>query len=366
LARLGGIDTQPAILKALAAFPFAKLSQSQAFAKLRVIQVSIARQGVPTGEIANLVISELDPIYPAKTEFANREMCTILLALNAPNAVTKTVGLLQAAATQEEQVSYAMALRSIKTGWTPTTQRAYLSWFNAARAKQHPEHVVQWFTDAGINFNNGSSFQGFLKKAQEEATAWIAPADLAALGDLSKPAPAAQAPVEPRKFVKEYTTAELLPMLDKVSKGRDFTKGKAAFTAAQCMVCHRYGEEGGAVAPDLTAVASRFKRQDILESITQPSKVVSEQYVSTIFKLNNGGIVAGRITQENADQVVVAPNPFDPGTVAVKKADIKERELAKFSIMPAGLLNTLSTDEILDLVAYLESMGDPKHPNFAK
>ena len=52
--------------------------------------------------------------------------------------------------------------------------------------------------------------------------------------------------------------------------------------------------------------------------------------------------------------------------MTVNKADIKSREMSKLSIMPQGLLNTHTEEEILDLLAYLESMGDPKHPNFSK
>ena len=52
-----------------------------------------------------------------------------------------------------------------------------------------------------------------------------------------------------------------------------------AYEAAQCVLCHKFGNDGGAVGPDLTAVSSRFNRHDILESIIEPSKVVSEQFV---------------------------------------------------------------------------------------
>jgi putative heme-binding domain-containing protein len=189
---------------------------------------------------------------------------------------------------------------------------------------------------------------------------------VAALGDLSKLPALERPPVAPRAFVKEWTTADLKPLLGKASKGRDFARGKAGFELAQCALCHRYGDFGGAVAPDLTNVATRFKREDILEAITEPSKVVSEQYTSTVFTLKDGKSEAGRIKQETADKVVIIPNPFDPGTTTISKADIKSRELSKVSIMPPGLLNTFSEDEILDLIAYLESMGDPQHPNFAK
>ena len=367
LARLGSAGTQPAILKALTAFPFAKLTEEQVLNKLRVIEVSLARQGVPTGEIASLVIADVDPLYPAKSEFANRELCQVLLGLNAPGAVAKTVALLKAAPTQEEQVTYVIALRTIKAGWTDELRREYFSWWNDGLSKQHPEHVVQWFKEAGISFNNGASFQNLLKNALKDAQSTLTPAELAALGDMTRPKPAAKPAAEPRKFVKDWKTADVQPLLDKVGKGRDFARGKATFEAAQCILCHRYGDQGGATGPDLTTVATRFKRQDILESMTEPSKVVSEQYMNTVLTMADGNIVAGRIAQETGDKVVVMTNPFDAAaTATVKKSEIKSRELSKISIMPPGLLSTCTENEILDLIAFLESMGDPKHPDFSK
>ena len=103
-----------------------------------------------------------------------------------------------------------------------------------------------WFTDDGVNFNNGASFDGFVRNALAEVKASMSPAELAAMGDLTKVQSAIATPPAPRAFVKEWTTADLLPLLDKVGKGRDFARGKAAFTSAQCILCHRYGDQGGA------------------------------------------------------------------------------------------------------------------------
>ena len=332
-----------------------------------MITVSIARQGVPAGEAAKVVLAEVNPLYPAKTEYANRELCQILLALNAPEAVSRTVTLMRAATTQEEQVFYVTALRNVKTGWTENLRRDYLSWFNGARSNQHPLQVVKWFTDAGVNFNNGASFDGFMKQARKDAMESMTPAEIAALGDITKVQSAITPPTEARTFVKAWTTPELLPLLDQVGKGRDFARGKAAFTSAQCILCHRYGDQGGAAGPDLTNVATRFKRQDMLESIMEPSKVLSEQYMTTEFTLKDGTTTSGRIGQENDESVVVITNPFDPSaTKTISKSDIKSRDLSKTSLMPPGLLSTFKDDEILDLLAYLESMGDEKHPDFSK
>ena len=367
LARLGAVETQPAIFKSLTAFPFSSLTEEQVLNKLRVITVSIARQGVPSGEPAKLLLADINPMYPAKTEKVNRELCSILLALDAPEAVSRTVALLRAATTQEEQITYVTALRNIKTGWNENLRRDYLAWWNGSRSKQHPLEVVKWFTDAGVNFNNGASFDGFVNHALEEVKATMMPAEIAALGDLTKVRPAIKASTEARAFVKEWKSAELLPFLDQVGKGRDFARGKSAYTSAQCILCHRYGDQGGAAGPDLTNVATRFKRQDLLESITEPSKVLSEQYRMTVFTMKDGSVTAGRISQENDDTVVVMTHSFDPAVTAViSKPDIKSREFSKVSLMPPGLLNTFNQDEILDLLAYLESMGDENHPVFSK
>lgn len=373
LARLGPADTQPAILKALASSAFDNLTEAQTLEKLRVIEVSLARQGIPVGDVAKQVIADLDPHFPAQSGFVNRELSQILLALNAPNAVAKTVALLKASPTQEDQVAYAMHLRNIKAGWNVDLRRAYLSWWNAGRSTEHPAHVVKWFEDAGIRFNNGASFSNFMSHAHEAAKFTMSPEEIVALGDIlaaytaaqpRKPQP--QKGAVPRKLVQEWTTADLQPLLDQVSKGRNFSRGRDIYVEAQCAACHRYGDQGGVIGPDLTAVATRFKRQDILESSTEPTKVLSEQYMNTAIETVAGKVLIGRIVDETPDKVVLRPNPLEPETVTVKKSEIESRSLSKISPMPAGLLNTFTKEEILDLLAYLESLGDSTHPNFKK
>ncbi len=372
LARMGATETQPAILKTLTAIPFANLTEEQTLAKLRVMEVSLARQGVPTGDVAKQVIADLDPQYPAKSEFVNRELSQILLALNAPNAVAKTIALLKAAPTQEEQVAYAMHLRNIKAGWNVELRKTYLSWWNAGRSTEHPAHVVKWFEDAGIRFNNGASFANFMSHAHEAAKFTMSPEEIVALNDVLSTYTATHSnkPLlpkgPPRKVVQEWTTADLQPLLNQVSKGRSFSRGREIYIEAQCAACHRYGDQGGMIGPDLTAVATRFKRQDILESSTEPTKVVSEQYMNTAIETVAGQVLIGRIVEETPDKIVLRKNPLEPETLTVQKSEIESRSLSKISPMPAGLLNNFTNDEILDLLAYLESLGDSTHPNFRK
>jgi putative heme-binding domain-containing protein len=167
-------------------------------------------------------------------------------------------------------------------------------------------------------------------------------------------------------FVKMWTIADLDPLLPQVAKGRNFANGRDAFAAAQCILCHRFGDEGGAVGPDLTSIASRFSLHDIAESIVDPSKVISEQYANEEFTLKNGDIALGRVVGETPDSITVRPSLLAPQLQDVKKAEIKTQAVSKVSPMPPALISILSEKDVLDLLAYLASQGKEDAPAFAK
>ena len=371
LARLGGTEAQADVLQGLAKFPLASLTEPQQLDKLRVLEVSISRQGKPTAEAARQILADLDQMYPAKSEFLNRELCHLLLALEAPDAIARTLKLLAAAPTQEEQLTYVMALRTIQSGWTLDLRRQYLAWWTKDRAAiKHPAFVMQWFEDAGRDYADGASFPKFIDNFHNDAQAALTPEEKKELAGVIAayipPGAKVKKPSPVRALVKEWKMTDLDPLMDRVGAGRNFNRGKETFESAQCLACHRFGNEGGAVGPDLTAVSSRFKRHDILESIIEPSKVVSDQYKNTTVRLKSGDVVEGRIIEETDEKLVVQPNPLAPEKVTVKKVDVKSRALSNLSPMPEGLVNTFTKEEILDLMAYVESGGRKDHPAFAK
>ena len=152
--------------------------------------------------------------------------------------------------------------------------------------------------------------------------------------------------------------------LDRVGKGRNFENGREAFAAAQCLQCHRFGNEGGAVGPDVTAISSRFSRADLLSSLLEPSKVVSEQYQNITVTKKDGDDVTGRLVEETDAKLVLVPNQLTGDKVEVKKGDVKSRAASKLSPMPEGLVSILSKDDLLDLLAYIESAGKKDHAAF--
>jgi putative heme-binding domain-containing protein len=365
LARCGGTELQEPLLKALKKFPLDNLSEEQELLKLRVIEVSFSRQGRPSKEFEKLAIDKLSPHYPARNEYLNREYSQLLLYLGAPDAITKTLALLEKAPTQEEQIYYILRLRTITNGWTLDQRKQYFTWFTKDRSKlDHPQDIKQFFADAERDYSDGSSFPRFMEHFRDEAIATLSPEDKLALTPFL-PKEEKKETVA-RKFVQAWKLEDLTSSIELLKRGRSFDKGRDAFASAQCVECHRFGNKGGSVGPELTAVASRMSAKDILESIIEPSKVVSEQFQNTTLFLKNGDDVTGRIIDENDDKIVVVTDALKQTKQEVKKADVAERKASKLSPMPEGLVNVLNKDEILDLIAYLQSGGKAKFHAFKK
>jgi putative heme-binding domain-containing protein len=157
---------------------------------------------------------------------------------------------------------------------------------------------------------------------------------------------------------------DLVPLLSRADQGRSFEKGKAAYEAAQCYKCHRFNGDGGSTGPDLTGVGNRFDARYLLEALVLPSQVVSDQYVNTVIYTNSGEVITGRIIEEDDQWVKVRTDPFARELVPIPKAHIDERQPSKLSEMPQGLINTLTPEEILDLIAYMRSAGSAEDRAF--
>ena len=130
---------------------------------------------------------------------------------------------------------------------------------------------------------------------------------------------------------------------------------------------------GGKLAPDLFALQAKLADQKtdvakIVESLTEPSKEIEEKYRTQIIATLGGKLYSGVIVEENDKVLKLSDNPLkeDAGVIEIAKDDIDERDESKVSIMPKGLLNTMTKDEILDLLAYIISGANPEHPAFRK
>jgi len=352
LARSAEPGDQLDMIKALARTSWNSSVQDR-LALLRSYALAFTRLGKPSDEVRKIVIDHLDGHYPANNSKVNRELCQVLVYLNAPQVVDRTLTLLEKAPTQEEQIHYAFCLRNVKTGWSAESRKRYF----------------KYFPQAGIH-RGGASFRGFLENIRKKSVATLTAAERAQLGDLTtaKIAPAsANQTLEKREFVADYSVKDLLPLANATQSGRNFENGKRLFGAVGCFKCHRFDNEGGSVGPVLTGAGARFNAKDLLEAIVEPNKVISSQYAATMFVTSEGEIVTGRIANLNGDTLKIVTNMLDPGNFTdVKRGDIEEQRISDVSMMPSGLLNTLTKEEVLDLLAYLRSGGDRSHAFFKK
>ena len=202
---------------------------------------------------------------------------------------------------------------------------------------------------------------------EEAALARLSAGERLALSTLLDP-PAQQPaePAPPRPVVKDWTLVDLADQLKQVDRGRNFQRGEAMFAAATCKACHQVGNVGTLVGPDLTNVSRRFSTSDILRAILEPSLAIDEKYRSTVVTTTDGRQVTGTLVEEDDRQLVLSPNPLSTDLVRIAKATVEDRRLSPVSPMPAGLLRTLSEDEILDLLAFIISGGDELHSRFEK
>ncbi|MCA9197803.1 MAG: HEAT repeat domain-containing protein, partial [Planctomycetales bacterium] len=151
------------------------------------------------------------------------------------------------------------------------------------------------------------------------------------------------------------------------TEARNFEVGKSVFKAASCVSCHQLGGEGIQFGPELAKLdMEKNKPTHILESLLDPSKVIDDKYRSYTFVLDSGQSITGMILDETDTEVKVIIDPIaKPEPTVLKKSQIEERIKSPVSVMPLGLANKLSREEILDLIAYVHSGGDPKHAVFA-
>ena len=383
LARMGGKERQNDVLALLRRLDFAKLTEAQRLALVRAYQITIARSGVPSGEALTQAIAQLDAVYPAKTNDLNRELSRTLVALGAPKVVPKTMQLMATAKDDEvswlstermarndrygpkflrtgearpntQQIAYAYALRFAKTGWTPELRRTFFGWFASTGPWQ-----------------GGNQFRGFLDTILKESLANITdPAEREAFAAIATPAPAAVAVQDitpPQGPGKSYTVDEVSAFAKDNMGGLNFKRGRDMFVSAGCVACHRLGNDGGSIAPDLTGSANRYTLRDLVENIVEPSKVISDQYESSIIELKNGTLITGRITGEEGGILQVVTNPAATGEITeVRNADIKSRKVSPTSLMPPGLINGMNKNEVRNLIAYILSAGDQNHAMFTR
>jgi putative heme-binding domain-containing protein len=384
LIRHGDKKLQNRILDALMAIDLGQLSKTDQINLLRAVELSLYRQGMPSNELKGKLAAMLNPKFPSGNNELDRSLSKILVYIEAPDAIEKIVAQLRVAKDDPDyqktftsssdlilrnpqygldiadmlanvppaqQSYYATVLGGAKVGWTPELREAYFKWIHDA-----------------FQYKGGRSYVGFIDRARKMALSKVDPADFDYYNEMSGASlltgsgnDLVVSAIQPQGPGRNWKVDEALALMDDL-KGRDLVKGKAMYAATLCQSCHSIQGEGGAVGPDLTQLGTRFSPKDILESTINPNAVISDQYASTIFYLNDGSSVLGKLTNEDREKYYISQNPFDPQNLReIPKKQVTSKKLSEISIMMPGLINRLNEEELKDLMAYLISGGNPNH-----
>jgi putative membrane-bound dehydrogenase-like protein len=154
----------------------------------------------------------------------------------------------------------------------------------------------------------------------------------------------------------------LPPLKEILSKKGDAAKGQAVFfkEQSQCSKCHRVGGVGSWVGPDLSQIGAKAPKENLLDSILNPSAAIAHEYVQYSIETQKGALYAGIIVEETPEALILKNANGDRLTVSLK--EIAQKTAMPVSIMPEGLVQNMSDQELVDLLAYLGTLRQPAIP----
>ena len=342
------------IIERLGNLDWKELTDRQRADLLRVVALTFIRMGKPDPDAAATLAKELAEHYPAGNKDADHELCRVLVYLGSTSVVETSLELMRKTVTQEDRLFYLMALSHATSGWSLGARRSYFEAINQAE------------TAAALgDYAGGGHLQIYVRNFREDAAGHLTDNQMQDLNDVLNSAIGSLLPVgspTPRKFVRNWQIEDLLPEVDRIGEGRSHERGKEMFTVANCIQCHRFNNVGGILGPDITDAAKRYSRPVLLREILQPSQVISDQFQTHVIVTTSGKIHEGRILGQNEESITMATDPTRPAyVVEIPVVETQEKTPSKISMMPKDLLNTLTKEEILDLLAYIESGGDPNY-----
>lgn len=365
IARTGSQSEKQSVFSKLFKIDFNTLHNNEKLSYLRALSLCFIRLGQPGEKLTGKIMRKLDSNFPSSDQMLNRELCRLLVYLESPSVISKSVFLMSTSVAVKENLDtemldvndkygvslknmlknqpdaqalhYALMLREMKRHWDSKNAKAYFEWLHQAEQK-----------------NGGRSYKGFVKMIRKDALRYQSDEIKVYVKQLSENV----APVEmvvaqgPGRL---WTLDEAVKTL-KGTQHADLNNGKKMFKAAMCATCHTFAGEGGSAGPDLTQLGNRFSPRDIIDATINPSSAIAEQYQLYEVLLKSDEMLTGKIMADEKDFLEVATNFLDTSiTRKVMKSEVVSVKPSSVSAMPPGLINALNPQELNDLMAFLTS-----------
>ncbi len=346
-----------AVFARLGAIADAEMTDDVLLQYLRVMSLAFIRDKGESdrNDFKDAVGPKLLDRFPAQSLDVNREL-QVLAAYTQPQGATgKLLAYLTPDKSQEDQIFTVYCLRVIENGWTHEQRDQLIAWFDTGREIGGAASMAGYIDNLWTaSLELMPEEQRAAAESRKQAALDKRNADaMALLAKLDEEAPKVNSELAQMSFDELAEYLEYDPMTYRKPNLED---GKNVFIRARCANCHVFGEIGFGGGPDLSSVVSRFRRRDILESIKYPSKVVSDQYTAYHVELADFSDVTGMLAGENDSTLTLITTTGEK--VDIPKSEITSREEATTSVMPEGLLNTMSLGDLVNLVQFLESGND--------
>jgi putative heme-binding domain-containing protein len=157
------------------------------------------------------------------------------------------------------------------------------------------------------------------------------------------------------KATPEFVSA----LVEEVRAKGDAKRGAEVYRRAEliCTTCHKIGDQGGIIGPALDSIGSAQPLDFIIGAVLEPQREIKESFETYAFALKDGHMLTGNIVAGTADRLTLR----DPAGAehSVAGTDVKEKKMIG-SLMPAGLVDRLTREELRDLFAYLGGLGKAK------
>jgi putative heme-binding domain-containing protein len=147
----------------------------------------------------------------------------------------------------------------------------------------------------------------------------------------------------------------------------DAKRGERIFrqsTAARCKSCHSVNGEGATLGPDLSAIGKKYDRAALLETILQPSKAISHEYVPHLVETSAGLTYLGLLVEKNAERVVLKDTQSK--LIRIPASDLESIQEHRISLMPELVLKDITAQDAADLLAYMTTLQAATKPGEAQ
>ena len=134
----------------------------------------------------------------------------------------------------------------------------------------------------------------------------------------------------------------------------DVKRGEPLFKRQACIACHTTANGQTPKGPHLVDIGKRYKKAELVESILKPAAKIAQGFDTYLFAMETGKVITGFVSGESADEVQV--RQANGVSQTLKKSEIELRQKKTESMMPNGIANNLTPEQLADLIAYLQSL----------